>query len=64
MPRLGLDRVVHVAQVLEVGRGVGPNDAVRVAQELDDLVQVWISPMDSGNTCKIIQLVNMSFWTL
>ena len=37
-PRFSLDRVVHVAEVLEVGSRVGLHDAVGVGQELDHLV--------------------------
>jgi hypothetical protein len=43
--------------VLQVGRRVGLDDAVGVAQELDDLVEVRVSPVDAGYACRCRKLV-------
>ena len=45
LPRLRLHGVVHVAEVLEVGRRVGLDHRVGVLQELDHLVQVGVAPL-------------------
>ena len=43
-PCFGLDAIVHVAQMLEVGGGVGLNGITRVTQEVNDLGEVRVSP--------------------
>ena len=45
LPRLRLHGVVHVAEVLEVGRRVGLDHRVGVLQELDHLVEVGVPPL-------------------
>ena len=52
LPRLGLDGVVHVAQVLEVRGGIGLDHTVGVVQELDDLVEVGVAPLYACHACK------------
>ena len=52
LPRLGLDGVVHVAEVLEVRRRIGLDHTVGVVQELDDLVEVGVAPLYACHACK------------
>ena len=55
LSRLGLDRVIHVAEVLQISGGVGLDDRVWILKELDDLMEIWVSPLDSRHgvrTCK------------
>lgn len=47
LPRFGLDGIVHVAEVLQVGRGIGLDHIVGVIEKLYDLVEVRISPMNT-----------------
>ena len=46
---LGLNGVVHIAEMLQIGRCIGFDNRVGILQELDDLVQVWISPLNPGH---------------
>ena len=46
--RLLLHRIVHVAEVLQVGGRVRLHHVVGVAQEVDDLVQVRVSESHWG----------------
>lgn len=48
LARLGLDRIVHVAEVLEVRGCIGFDHTVRVVEELNDLVQVRVAPLHTG----------------
>ena len=45
LPCLGLDVVVHVAKVLEIGGSIGLDDRVGVLKEFYHLVKIWISPL-------------------
>ena len=47
LPGLGLDRVIHVAEVLQIGRSVGLDHGVGILKEFDDLVEIWVSPLYS-----------------
>ena len=47
LPSLGLDGIVHVAEVLQVRRGIGLDHGVGVLKEFDDLVKIRISPLYS-----------------
>ena len=50
MSGLGLDRVVHVTKVLQIRGCIGLDDVVVALQEVNDLVKVRVTPMDSGGT--------------
>ena len=43
-PRLLLDRIAVVAQMLQIGGRVGLHHRVRVVEECDDFVQIRIAP--------------------
>merc|ERR1712106_436415 len=45
LPGLGLDRVVHVAEVLQVGRSIRLDNRIGVLQELDNLMKIWVPPL-------------------
>lgn len=45
LPSLGLDRVVHVTEVLEIGRSISLYHGVWILKEFDDLVEIWVSPL-------------------
>ena len=64
-PRLLLDWVAVVAQVLQVGGRVGLHHGVRIVQKGDDLVQVGISPPDTcqhnQTQMRVIQLIDINF---
>lgn len=47
LPRFGLDRVIHEAEMLEVRGGIGLDDRVGVREEFDDLVKVGVAPADA-----------------
>ncbi len=51
LPSFGLDGVVHVAKMLEIGGRIRLDHAVRVVQELDHLVQVGVAPLNPWGTC-------------
>lgn len=47
LPRFGLDGIVHVAEMLEVGCSIGLDHIVGVVEEFDDLMEVGVAPMNT-----------------
>jgi hypothetical protein len=58
LPCFGLDGIVHVAEVLEVGRCIGLDHIIGVVEEFNDLVKVRIAPMNTSYACNNMKQID------
>lgn len=47
LPRFGFHRIVHITEMLQVGRRIGLDHIVGVVEKFNDLVQVWVAPVNT-----------------
>ena len=47
LPGFGFDRIIHITEMLQVGRRIGLDHIVGVVEKFNDLVQVWVAPVNT-----------------
>ena len=56
----GLDRIVHVAQVLQICCSVGLYCCIGILQELYHFVQIWVSPLHARHCSNTWKMQNIT----